>query len=221
MQDHDTAATAQRIAAHFRRPWHRDYSRWKLRLDPAYSAAASAIGSEGAMPLLDVGCGLGLLGFYLREHGFRGDYLGIDFDAGKIEAAREAAEGAGIRLDFESGDAAGLPPFEGHVALLDVLHYLPAESQRTLLRDAAARVAPGATLIVRNVLRQPGWRFRLTVWEERFMHAVRWMRSAAVHYPSREEIEAPLREAGLVADVRPLWGRTPFNSFAIVARRPA
>lgn len=221
MHDKDPADTARRIASRFRRPWHRDYSRWKLRLDPAYAAVSGAIETGDATPLLDIGCGLGLLGFHLHENGFRGRYLGIDFDAGKIAAARQAAAKGGIPLELQPGDANGLPDFTGHVALLDVLHYLPAAEQSALLRAAAARVAPGAVLIVRNVLRQPGWRFRLTVWEERLLHATGWMRSPAVHYPSREDIETPLREAGLAADVRPLWGKTPFNSFVIAARRPA
>ena len=101
-----------------------------------------------------------------------------------------------------------------------MLHYLPASAQAPLLREAAARVAPGAALIIRNALRQPGWRFRVTVWEERLLHAMGWMRSPARHFPTREEIEAPLHAAGLALDVRPLWGKTPFNSFMIVARRP-
>ncbi|WP_300618972.1 class I SAM-dependent methyltransferase [Dokdonella sp.] len=221
MQEYDQRAIARRIAARFPRPWHRDYVRNKLRFDPAYAAVAAAIDGDDSTPLLDIGCGLGLLGFYLRERGFRAGYRGLDFDGHKVTIARAVAAGSFADLRFDTGDAGELPEVRGHVALLDVLHYLPAAAQEKLLRDAAAHVAPGATLIVRNVLRAPGWRFRLTVWEERFMYAVRWMRSPAAHYPSRDEIEEPLRMAGLATDVRPLWGSTPFNSFAIVARRPA
>jgi SAM-dependent methyltransferase len=209
---------AGRIAARLRRPWHRDYARGKLRFDPAYGAVAAAL--EGSdLPLLDIGCGLGLLGFYLRECGYRGAYHGVDFDAAKIaEAGRTARHYEG--LSFEVADANALPAFSGHVALLDVLHYLPRAQQQELLREAAARVAPGAALVVRNVLRDRGWRFRATVLEEHFLYASRWMRSPARHYPLRAELEEPLHAAGLGLEVRPLWGRTPFNSFAMVARRP-
>jgi SAM-dependent methyltransferase len=211
-------ALATRIAARFRRPWHRDYARNKLRFDPAYAAVATVL-ADATQPLLDVGCGLGLLGFYLRERGFRSDYRGLDFDAAKISAAREAERACHARLAFDEGDARGLPAFCGHVALLDVLHYLPADAQQRLLHEAAARVAPGAALIIRNALRVSGWRFRITVIEEFFLHASRWMRSRAVHFPRREDIETPLRENGFVVDVQPLWGSTPFSSFVIVARR--
>ncbi len=210
--------SAVRIGARFRRPWHRGYARNKLRLDPVYAAVATLV-EHDAFELLDVGCGLGLLGFHLRAHGFRGNYRGLDFDPVKIDAARAAAGGE-AGLAFDKGDAQGLPAFLGHVALIDVLHYLPAAAQPPLLLEAAARVAPGAALIIRSVLRQPGWRFRTTVLEERLLYAMGWMQSAAQHFPAREEIEAPLRDAGLEVGVRPLWGNTPFNSFMIVARRP-
>lgn len=218
MEAVDQKTIAGRIAQHFRRPWHRDYARAKLRMDPVYVAAATAL-VDSPQPVLDIGCGLGLLGCYLRECGYGGDYLGLDFDRGKIRAAREAAQ-AYERLAFDDSRAQSLPPFTGHVALLDVLHYLERDEQQALLHDAAARVAPGAYLVVRSVLRDRGWRFRATVVEEFLLHATRWMRSPARHYPLREEIEQPLRMAGLDADARPLWGNTPFNSFVVLARRP-
>lgn len=209
---------AARVARRYRRPWHRDYVRAKLRHDPVYATLGDLLAGD-ERPLLDVGCGLGLLGLYLREARRGGAYRGIDFDEGKIAVGREAAAGE-AGMSFEPGDARGLPAFAGHVALIDVLHYLPAAAQHDLLRAAAARVAPGALLFVRSVLRERGWRFRLTVAEEFFIHAIGWMRSPARHYPLRAEIEAPLRAAGLEVDTRPLWGSTPFNSFAILARRP-
>lgn len=208
---------ARRVASRYRRPWHRDYARAKLRMDPVYDAVAEVV--DGEQPLLDIGCGLGLLGFYLRERGWRGDYLGVDFDASKVAEARRAVNGE-ANLVCDDGIAQRLPPFHGHVALLDVLHYLGRDEQSALLREAAARIAPGAALVVRSVLRDRGWRFRATVVEEWFLYAVRWMRSPAKHYPLRADIEQPLLDAGLAVDVHPLWGRTPFNSFVIVARRP-
>jgi 2-polyprenyl-3-methyl-5-hydroxy-6-metoxy-1,4-benzoquinol methylase len=217
MQPADDKDIARRISRRYRRPWHRDYARGKLRFDPIYAFAAGII-DDSALPLLDIGCGLGLLGCHLREHGFRGDYLGLDFDRNKITAAREVMPHY-ERLVFEDNSAQSLPAFAGHVALLDVLHYLAREDQQTLLREAAARVAPGACLIVRNVLREPGWRFRATVVEEFVLHAMRWMRSPARHFPLREEIEQPLRAADLAVETQPLWGNTPFNSFVLVARR--
>jgi len=212
----ETALIA-RIAARYARREHRSYARGKLRWDPVFRAVGPLLAGS-PRPLLDVGCGLGLLGQYLREHGFRGRYVGIDLDARKIGEAQSAAQNE-LDLEFSTGSATSPPDFRGDVALLDVLHYLPAGHQQLALAEAAARVTPGGMLVIRNVVRDASWRFRATVMEEHFIRALRWMRYPATHYPGREEIEAPLRASGFSTEVTPLWGRTPFNSYLFIARR--
>lgn len=213
-------AIRKRIAARYSHFRHRSYVRSKLRWDPLFAAVAPELASS-PRALLDVGCGLGLCGQYLRERGFRAPYRGIDLDARKIREARGAAERGGVELVFDVGSADALPDFSGDVALLDVLHYMPAGEQQRALVAAASRVPRGGLLLIRNVLREATWRFRATVAEERFARALRWMRFPVGHYPSREELEAPLAAMGFVVRIAPLWGRTPFNSYLIVARRDA
>lgn len=210
------AAIIARIAARYRLYQHRSYARGKLGWDPLFTAVAPMI-VDSQRGLLDVGCGLGVFGQYLRECGYRARYCGVDLDAKKIAEARTAARG--LDLEFTPGAATALPPFSGDVVLLDVLHYLPAPDQQLALAEAAARVPPGGLIVIRNVVREPGWRFRATIVEERFARALRWMRYPATHYPEREEIEAPLRAKGFTTRVMPLWGRTPFNSYLFVAQR--
>lgn len=212
------AAAIARIAARYRHWRHRRYASGKLTWDPMFDAAV-ALFAGSMRPLLDIGCGLGLLGQYLRERGIHAPYFGVDPDGTKIEEARAAAMVDALDVDFATVDAAALPPFSGDVALIDVLHYLPETLQRQALEAAAARVAPGGMLVIRNVLRDASWRFRLTVAEERFASALGWMRFATGHFPRREDIEAPLAALGFDVRVEPLWGRTPFNSYLIVARR--
>ncbi|CAM5596585.1 SAM-dependent methyltransferase OS=Rhodanobacter lindaniclasticus OX=75310 GN=B1991_08870 PE=4 SV=1 [Rhodanobacter lindaniclasticus] len=107
---------------------------------------------------------------------------------------------------------------QGHVALLDVLHYLPAARQPVLLRDAARHLSPQGWLILRNVLREANWRFHATRVEEFFLRASGWIPGGAQHYPSADEVRAPLEQAGLEVRIEPLRGRTPFNSYLVVAR---
>ncbi|MDI3262485.1 MAG: class I SAM-dependent methyltransferase [Fulvimonas sp.] len=197
------------------------YVRSKLAGDPLYAAVASRLATAAPLPLLDVGCGLGLLGQYLHAVGVLHGYLGIDHDERKIAAARHAAAALGGALRFQHGDVDSLGEFAGHVALLDVLHYLPAWRQPLLLQRLAQRVAPDGLLLLRNVLRQRHWRYHATVLEEQCLYYSGWMRVRPTHYPAAEEIAAPLRAAGLHVHMEPLWGRTPFNSYLVVARRPA
>lgn len=196
----------------------RRYARLKLRRDPVYAAAAALLAGTGA-PVLDIGCGIGLLGLYLRARGFRGGYLGIDCDHSKVSAARRIAVGQVPALTFATADAVALPNFSGAIVLLDVLHYLHREQQQQLLRSAATRIAAGAILIIRTALREPTWRYVATVCEEHVLYGVGWMQMPARHIPRRSEIESTLHRAGLQTQTRPCWGATPFASFLIVARR--
>lgn len=207
-----------RIASRYAWQSHRSYVRGKLRWDPLFTAVAPLL-VESPRALLDIGCGLGLLGQSLRERGHRAPYRGLDLDATKIEQARAASARAALDLSFDVASADALPAFSGDVALLDVLHYLPADAQRRVLVEAASRVEPGGMLLIRNVLRDDSWRFRVTVAQEKLARALRWMQTPVAHFPLRADIENPLRAMGFRVAVEPLWGRTPFNSYLIVARR--
>src|ERR1700682_5527064 len=66
MTAHKTACA--RVAARFPRGWLRSYAKSKLRRDPIFPEAYELL-HDSKGPLLDVGCGVGLLAFYLRERG--------------------------------------------------------------------------------------------------------------------------------------------------------
>lgn len=209
----------QRIAQLYDSRLQRGYVLGKLAGDPVYAATAALVAGT-ALPLLDIGCGIGLLGLYLHAQGHARPYLGVDHDARKIAAGQLAVQRAGLAasISLRHADVSELPPMLGHVALLDVLHYLPAERQPALLREAARHLAPEGCLIIRNVLRESNWRFHATRVEEFFLRSSGWIPGGAQHYPDADEIRGPLEDAGLEVRVEPLRGRTPFNSYLIVAR---
>ncbi|MGI8559888.1 MAG: methyltransferase domain-containing protein [Luteimonas sp.] len=214
-------ATAKTIAHHYPRPrslyW---YVRVKLVSDPLYRAAIDALRRTDA-PLLDFGCGIGLLAQVLRAGGVDLDYRGVDNDAGKIARARRAATTAalaGVRFEcIESANA--LPTHRGSVAVLDVLQYLPDDAQAQLLDAAITMLTPGAQLLIRTGIDDGGWRARLTRYVDILGHGVGWMNVAPKRYPQRDALAARLQSAGLRAHFSPLHGRVPFNNWLVVATR--
>lgn len=226
MHDRDAAtplldhAARRAIARRYTNRFDRGYAQGKLAADPVYAAAARTLATVPPRPLLDIGCGMGLLGQYLYECDLLHGYLGIDLDIRRLDAGRAAAATLASPLQLQYGDATQLPAFRGHVALLDMLHYLSATQQVALLRQAGARLATGGVLLIRNVLREANWRFHMTRAEEWFLRASRRMRMGARHYPGTHEIRAPLEALGLAVTIRPLHGHTPFNSYLVVARHP-
>ena len=79
-------AQCRELAEAFPGRWNSGYAYSKLRTDPLYPAAASALleADDGETPLLDIGCGLGIFAHYLRQAGFQAPIEGIDYDARKI-----------------------------------------------------------------------------------------------------------------------------------------
>ncbi|MBL8262281.1 MAG: methyltransferase domain-containing protein [Xanthomonadaceae bacterium] len=192
----------------------------KLRSDPLYPGVLHALRGTTA-PVLDLGCGLGLLAHTLRQDGQSQVYRGVDNDSAKILRAGRVATKAGLRdTHFEVVDLANtLPTHTGSVAILDVLQYLDAESQRGLLHAVARMLEGDARLVMRAALDGGGRRSRTTRITDRLANLIGWMGSRPRHYPTREGLEAILGEAGLRTEFRPLYGNTPFNHWLIVAQR--
>ncbi|WP_240318517.1 methyltransferase domain-containing protein [Lysobacter sp. TY2-98] len=200
--------------------WNYFYTRTKLGSDPLYPAVADALRDTTA-PLLDLGCGLGLLAHTLREDGVDLPYRGVDIDAGKIAHARRVADRARLRdVTFDAVDLSRvMPEHAGSVALLDVLQYVDTPAQIRILDTATAMVAPCGKLFIRSGLETPGWRARTSKAFDTLAAVAGWMYSAPRRYPSEALLRDRLDAAGLRYAITPLNGNTPFNNWQIVAWR--
>ena len=215
--EHEQAC--DRVAALFRSRWLRHYVSSKLRSDPVFPAAFALLG-HATDGILDVGCGVGLLGFYLRERGFEAPVIGIDTDARKIRQGIAAARDRYRGLEFIEHDVRkALPPFHGSVAMLDVLHYLAPPHQQQLLEQLAGCVAPEGVLLLRDAPREPTARFWATYAGEVFAQTISWNIGAPLHFPTRQSIDAAFDPREFTREERPAWGGTPFNNRLFVFRR--
>ncbi|MFT4177708.1 MAG: class I SAM-dependent methyltransferase [Luteolibacter sp.] len=210
-----STAIHARIAALYPKHSHRYYTASKLRTDPLYQAVWKEL-RDSHLPLLDLGCGLGLLAFYLRENGLDFPIHGLDYDTGKIVCANAAIPRSGFsHLSFSHHDAReGLPEHHGNVTILDILQFFTPDEQRTLLTQAAERLAPNGKLVIRSGLRDDSRRFRITVWGDLLAKGTFWMKAAPTHYPTAEDFRTILSPFGKVS-ISPLWGKTPFNNHLI------
>ncbi len=216
-----SASGVREIAALFPRRWDYHYVASKLRTDPLYTALVENLRGS-PLPLLDLGCGLGLLAFYLRAEGIDVPIHGLDYDERKIASARLAVETSGATgLTFDHHDAReGLPEHHGNVSILDILQFFTPDEQQTLLDLAASRVAPGGRLVIRSGLKDDSTRFKITVAGDLLAKATFWMKAAPTHYPTADDFRRILSPHGEVS-ITPLWGGTPFNNHLIVLRRHA
>jgi 2-polyprenyl-3-methyl-5-hydroxy-6-metoxy-1,4-benzoquinol methylase len=209
------------VATQFQSRWLRNYVRGKLRRDDIYSTAYELLRGS-AEPILDVGCGVGLLAFYLRERGGRQPVVGLDADARKIRYGTGITERNYHDVDLRFHDVEQtMPDFCGNVALFDVLHYLSPAKQAALLNHLSGCVGPGGVLIIRDCPREPRPRYWLTLLAEKFAQAIFWNRGGSLHFPSRAGIEAAFSASEFERETRPLWGASPFNNHIFIFRRHA
>lgn len=209
------------IAAHYLPSrYHYWYALSKLATDPLYVEVRQVFSQTRAV-LLDVGCGIGLLPQCLHGSGVEVAYRGVDIDAAKIEIARSAARSGGLlQAAFEVCDLTkAFPEHRGSVALLDVLQYFEADARDDLLASAARCVTAEGRLIVRAGLNDGGWRAAITRGADTAGHALRWMKTPPRSQPTPVDLAQLLARHGFKSEFRPLWGRTPFNNWLVVAWR--
>ncbi|MGY1426341.1 methyltransferase domain-containing protein [Lysobacter sp. A289] len=201
--------------------WDYYYSRGKLGSDPLYPGVCAALRGS-TQPLLDLGCGLGLLAHALREDGLALGYRGVDNDAGKIARASGAAQRQGlVDVAFDCIDLArGLPDHRGSVAILDVLQFLAPDAQHRTLDTTIAMLTPGARLVIRTGLDDGSARARVTHAVDVFSRLVGWMNTAPRRYPDEATLRERFDAAGLRSRFTPLYGNTPFNNWLVVAVKP-
>jgi trans-aconitate methyltransferase len=213
-------ALAQRISSHFK-GYFRDYAKWKLRTDPLYEAVREVLQGT-TQPILDIGCGLGLLAFYLRESGIQSPIHGLDFDTKKIALAKLAAVNYQPAPQFEASDMRkAWPEVSGHLCLLDVLQYVPTADRVALVDRASQHVDTGGTFIIRSSLKEDTWRWHFTRITDRAANLISWMKAVPHDYPTQAELVESAAAQGLhLVKAQPLWGKTPFNTYLLVFQRP-
>ena len=204
---------ARRVAALYPMRSLRMYVRWKIASDAVYDA----VYQRARGPILDLGCGAGVLAAYLRARGCDAPITGIDHDARKIEVAQRLNLRNAIFQVGNIGRASarpdGLKPVLHTVVMLDLLHYFDDDAQRSLL----AHAADSNLVIIRDAIRDGTWRYRATYAQEAFARGVRWLKAERLNFPRRETIVEAF--PGFESEIVPLWGRTPFNNYLFVFRR--
>jgi len=215
-----------------------EFVRGKLRHDPLYFTLLARGGLPEDGLLLDLGCGRGILMSLLataRAQAARGIFPqgwtapgpglrlhGIDL---REKAARAAREALGDEATIATADLRafrhGELPESAAIFLLDVLHYLAPEEQERLLDRAAAALAPGGVLVVREADAAAGSAFARTRAAERLAAILRGDLRQRLAFRSAAQWTASLEARDLAVRAVPMSRGTPFANVLLEARAPA
>lgn len=162
------------------------------------------VGSE----VLDVGCGGGLWLHLLARLGVIRAGVGFDAARGAIDLANGALnsgwrtdqltegrarlrfEHLDVRADWPASELAASAGFDV-VSIVDVMHHVPRDAQRSVIERAVGRLRPGGVLIYKDMCRRPVWRATMNRLHDLVM-AKQW-----ICYCPVEDVEAWAGQMGL------------------------
>jgi predicted TPR repeat methyltransferase len=144
-----------------------------------------------ADPVLDVGCGTGLVGRALRDRGFTGRLVGLDISAASLEVAAQTGGYASLDVADLQQPLPLADDSVGAVVCVGVMTYLPQVEQ--VWREFARVTRPGGLVVVTQ---------RADLWHDRDCQAV-------VDRLATEGVWTPLEVTGPAPYLPDGYGGTP------------
>ncbi len=195
----------------------REFVRWKLRLDRIFGLLASE--DLGSGTVVDLGCGYGIALSFVAFGDSSRRLIGCDLDGHRIAVARQALSALNADLSVADIRSFELPP-AGLILIMDVLQYLGADEQMTLLQRCCSALEPQGVLIFRVHDRERGLWSTITMAFDRLIFAfgragIRPLTLRAAEY------RGVLESAGMRVEECRFRNRLPLAHILFIARKPS
>lgn len=210
-----------------------EFVRAKLRLDPLYMGLLRIGCVADGSTIVDLGCGRGIaLALFATAPSLHADgiwpvdwpmpprdvtLIGIEHSTRAVKVARRALDSGAVILQQDLGESE-LPAAHA-ILLTDVLHYLPRETQETLVQRATRALLPGGVLLIREADAAAGWRFWVTRGTERVRALFRGAWRQRFYYRTLDQWSALLGAHGVTVRSVPMSAGTPFGNSLLIGRR--
>jgi SAM-dependent methyltransferase len=222
-------AAAQPYLAAGRSTYH--FVRGKLKYDSFFlELLRTRVIPQGAR-ILDLGCGHAIVAALLlaaRQKFEAGDWPndwpeppadprlhGLESAAGVAERARTSLAGRAT-IDIADLREALFPPSD-LILLIDVLHYLDADSQARVLDKAVAALQPAGAIVLRIANPSAGWKFHAGRAADHFGSIARGRMLPTHHHRNVNEWRDMLGERGLDARIAPAQDKPSFANVLLQA----
>jgi 2-polyprenyl-3-methyl-5-hydroxy-6-metoxy-1,4-benzoquinol methylase len=192
----------------------------RLRSCPV-EAVAEATPASGRV--LDFGCGHGAVTLYLALTAPDRQMTGLDVDAEKLQLARAAATNAGVEITFAAVETDSRPTGTWDaITIVDVLYLLGEKAAMDVVDHAAAALAPGGVIVVKEVDVRPRWKYWLaSVQEFAATKILRITEGSSIHFVPPDVIGQRLLSAGLRVEHRPAHRGRLHPHHLIIGFKPA
>jgi len=167
--------------------------------------------------VLDLGCGFGLFSLYFAIDSPERELTGVDRDPDRIDAARACAAKLGVSnveyaaqnaLDWKSSDQ-----FDA-IFMLDLIHHLPKPEVEAFLARVTRLLAPGGTLLLKDVSNRPRYKMWFTLILDRLMVGFE-----PIHYWDPRELCALVERLGYTVRRQTINDLLPYPHMLYVCTR--
>ncbi len=167
------------------------------------------------VPVLEVGCGIGIMPVLLSARGCTTRLIGMDVSTRAIRVAQGARYPDGVTVDFRWCPPDGAWPSEqfGAVVCVDVVHHVPARHQQAFITRLVSACAPGGTLIIKDIAPTPWWKAAANTLHDLVMSR-QW-----AHYRAEQILLDWLRQEGTEVVEHTRLDRLWYSHVVMVARK--
>ncbi|MCX7768910.1 MAG: 1-acyl-sn-glycerol-3-phosphate acyltransferase [Flavobacteriales bacterium] len=201
-------------------PWLAWYIRIKLWLENYYEDYHRALSAEE--DIVELGCGLGLIGHVLTCDFPGRKYTGYDWDEEKIQIARARCGPLQKNVRFEVANVLRLLPRSCSALIVaDTLHYLPSENRWKLMDAWTEALKPGGLIFLRDGMADANYAVHfLTRLSEFFsIRVMQFNKSArSVAFLRQEEVDSFIRRHNLQIELTKAW--SPTSNKLWILRKP-
>lgn len=189
----------------------------KVFFDVDHFAELALVLAPTATRILEIGCGDGAVADRLTAIYPRADYLGIDVAPSPGRRYQGDPTRATFRSIYSGELLAEDPAAFDLICVVDVLHHVPGtDARRGLLADAAAMLAPGGMMLVKEWEKIPGLGYNLGWVADRYVAG-----DTQVQYMPRAELLEHLGKAAPELEVRHSVSVRPWRCNVVHALRAA
>ena len=143
------------------------YARLRWRLCP-FEEIEKYVPKEG--PIIDIGCGYGLLANFLVLKSAKREVTGIDLSLERIKVAQKTTDNR-KKIQFKLMDALDLQLEKYNtVVMSDFLHHINFEAQEELLARCYQNLPTGSFLIIEEVDNRPLWKYWFAIMSDNILN---------------------------------------------------
>lgn len=172
-------------------------------------AINAALPSSGI--IYDLGCGEGVVSFYLAQTAPQRQVIGIDIDTKKIRRTRHLPNLTFIHADLTRTN---LTQASGCL-LSDVLHHLPLSTQRQLLFKIGRQLKSGSVCVIKEINQDDLIRSRLS----RFWDWIFYPQDK-IYYRQAEDLVKTMKQVGFKVKFTPVMPWFPGSTNLFVCIKP-